>query len=108
MKSLLLLITKSPDSDAQRFSALALANACSAAYTRGRIAAEGAVQVLIDYIRSDESDMIGRQYCAMALGNLAAEPDNHMEIVKSDGEILIDRYNDGVSWARTQLLSYVH
>ena len=35
--------------------------------------------------RSDESDMIGRQYCAMALGNLAAEPENHIEIVKSDG-----------------------
>jgi hypothetical protein len=29
--------------------------------------------------------MIGRQYCAMALGNLAAEPENHLEIVKSEG-----------------------
>lgn len=37
------------------------------------------------FIRSDESDMIGRQYCAMALGNLAAEPENHLEIIKSDG-----------------------
>lgn len=32
-----------------------------------------------------DSDVVSRQYCAMALGNLAAEPDNHLEIVKSDG-----------------------
>ena len=25
---------------------------------------------------------MGRQYCAMALGNLAAEPENHEDIVK--------------------------
>lgn len=50
-----------------------------------RIAAEGGIQILIDYIKNGDSDMIGRQYCAMALGNLAAEPANHAEIVKGDG-----------------------
>ena len=85
VKSLLLLLTKSQDADAQRFSALALANTSSAAFNRLRIASEGAIQVLIDYIRDNESDIIGRQYCAMSLGNLAAEPENHMEIVKSEG-----------------------
>lgn len=51
VKSLLLLITKSPDSDAQRFAGLALANAASAPFNRTRIASEGAIQVLIEYIR---------------------------------------------------------
>ena len=32
-----------------------------------------------------DSDLIGRQYCAMALGNLAAEPENHEDIVKLEG-----------------------
>ena len=32
-----------------------------------------------------DSDFMGRQYCAMALGNLAAEPENHEDIVKLDG-----------------------
>jgi hypothetical protein len=36
-------------------------------------------------MKDADSDVIARQYCAMALGNLAAEPDNHLEIVKSDG-----------------------
>lgn len=36
-------------------------------------------------MKNRDNDIIGRQYCAMALGNLAAEPENHMEIVKSEG-----------------------
>jgi hypothetical protein len=41
------------------------------------MASEGAVQMLIDYMRDDENDIVARQYCAMALGNLAAEPVNY-------------------------------
>ena len=37
VKSLLMLLTKSTDADAQRFSALALANAASASFNRVRI-----------------------------------------------------------------------
>ena len=49
------------------------------------MASEGAIVVLTDYMKNRDNDIIGRQYCSMALGNLAAEPDNHMEIVKSEG-----------------------
>lgn len=55
------------------------------AFNRTRIASEGAIPVLIEFMRNSENDIVARQYCAMALGNLAAEPENHMEIVKSDG-----------------------
>jgi hypothetical protein len=85
VKSLLMILTKSIDLDAQRFSALAMGNMSSAAYNRIRIASEGAITVLADYMRNRDNDIIGRQYCSMAIGNLAAEPENHMEIVKSEG-----------------------
>jgi kinesin family protein 5 len=85
IKSLLILLTRSTETDAQRFSALAIANAASAPYNRVRIASEGTIPVLVDYINESENDIIGRQYCAMALGNLAAEPENHLEIVQSQG-----------------------
>jgi hypothetical protein len=49
------------------------------------MASEGAIEVLIEVIADNEVDLIARQYCAMALGNLAAEPANHIEIVKSHG-----------------------
>ena len=85
VKSLLMLLTKSVDADAQRFSALALANAASAAFNRTRIATEGTIPVLIDYIKDKNNDIIGRQYCAMCLGNIAAEPETHMEIFQAQG-----------------------
>ena len=49
------------------------------------MASEGAIPILIDYMKSTEGDIVAKQYCAMTLGNLAAEPENHMEIVKSEG-----------------------
>ena len=64
---------------------MALGNAGSAPFNRTRMASEGAVQIVIDYMRDEENDIIARQYCAMALGNMAAEPENHVEIVKSQG-----------------------
>ncbi len=89
VKSLLLLLTKSSDTDAQRFSALALGNASSAPFNRLRMAAEGSVQSLIDYMKDEENDIVARQYCAMTIGNLAAEPENHIEIVKSGGNLIL-------------------
>lgn len=56
------------------------------AFNRLRVASEGAIVVLTDYMKNRDNDIIGRQYCAMALGNLAAEPENHMEIIKSEGK----------------------
>ena len=55
------------------------------AFNRLRIAREGAIQIMVEYIQSDERDIAAKKYCAMALGNLAGEPDNHLEIVKSNG-----------------------
>jgi hypothetical protein len=49
------------------------------------MASEGAIPILIDYMKNTEGDLVAKQYCAMALGNLAAEPENHMEVVKSEG-----------------------
>jgi HEAT repeat protein len=49
------------------------------------MASEGAIPILIEYMKNNEGDVVAKQYCAMALGNLAAEPENHMEIVKSEG-----------------------
>eukprot|EP01032_Pedospumella_encystans_P029802 gene29802-33642_t len=67
VKSLIILLTKSTDADAQRFSALALGNAASAAFNRTRMASEGAIPVLIDYMKSTEGDVVAKQYCAMTL-----------------------------------------
>jgi hypothetical protein len=55
------------------------------AFNRTRMASEGAIPILIDYMKNTEGDLVAKQYCAMALGNLAAEPENHMEVVKSEG-----------------------
>jgi hypothetical protein len=49
------------------------------------MASEGTIPILIEYMKNNEGDVVAKQYCAMALGNLAAEPENHMEIVKSEG-----------------------
>lgn len=60
-----------------------------AAFNRIKIASEGTIIVLIDYMKNKDNDIIGRQYCSMALGNLAAEPDNHLEIIRSEGNLLL-------------------
>ena len=49
------------------------------------MANEGAIPALIYYMKSTEGDVVAKQYCAMTLGNLAAEPENHMDIVKTEG-----------------------
>lgn len=84
-RSLLELLRRSQDAEAQRFSALCIANCASAVFTRLKIVEDGALEPLITLIKDDDADMIVRQYCAMGLGNLAAEPDNHDELVKLDG-----------------------
>jgi hypothetical protein len=40
------------------------------------------VEPLIAYVRNPDGDIIARQYCAMCLGNVAADPDFHEAIVK--------------------------
>ena len=84
----LIRLLKSNDVEAQRFAELSLANTASAEAQRIEIARqENSVLRLAQYIadEGEEGDLICKQYCAMALGNLAAEPDNHMDIVKLGG-----------------------
>ena len=57
------------------------------AFNRVRVAAEGTIPIIIEYMLEKENDIVGRQYCAMCLGNLAAEPENHQEIVKTQGTV---------------------
>ena len=76
---------KSSDNEAQRFAALAIANIASAVFNRITMVQDDILQHLIPYITNEDSDFMGRQYCAMALGNLAAEPENHEDIVKLEG-----------------------
>ncbi len=45
----------------------------SSAENRIPIVAEGVLKTLITYVNNEDNDMIGRQYCAMAIGNLASE-----------------------------------
>ena len=85
IKSLIKLLEKSADQEAQRFAALALGNVASTAENRIPMVDEGCLRPLITYIRNEDGDVIGRQYSALALGNLASEPENHEEIVKLDG-----------------------
>jgi len=82
---LIQLLTKSSDAEAQRFSALALANIASAVFNRITMVQDDVLQNVISYITNEDSDLIGRQYCAMCLGNLAAEPENHEDLVKLEG-----------------------
>lgn len=86
VKTLIHLLTTSRDVEAQRFSALALANTSCAELHRVEIALqENSLMHLTEYIRNEEADIVGRQYCAMALGNLAADPENHSNIAMIGG-----------------------
>ena len=85
----LLVLLRSQDTEAQRFSALCIANCASAVFTRLQIVEDGVLEPIINFIQDDEADLIVRQYAAMALGNLAAEPDNHDEIIKLDGLVAL-------------------
>ena len=85
IKALLGLFVKSQDSDAQRFAALALANVASLPKNGERFCEEGLVPVLTEYISDNDNDIVARQYCAMALGNLAVDPAHHTVIIENEG-----------------------
>ena len=86
IKTLIHLLTSSRDVEAQRFSSLAIANTSCDEMHRVEIAQqENSLEVLSNYVKNDEADLAARQYCAMALGNLAADPDNHSCIAAVGG-----------------------
>lgn len=86
VKTLIHLLTSSRDIEAQRFSALALANtACTTSYRVEIATQEKTLLHLTEYIKNEENDLLMRQYCAMALGNLAADVENHYDIAEVGG-----------------------
>lgn len=82
IKTLFVLVTKSSDLEALRLSCLCFANVASCAANRARIVEDGALSPLVDFLRESDNDAIVKQYVAMTIGNLAAEPENHEESVK--------------------------
>ena len=71
------------DSDSQQFAALAIANTASTRSLCREIAKlNDVLERLVAYVANESSDPIGRQYCAMAIGNILADPDNHAPIVE--------------------------
>ena len=58
VKSLIQLLERSADQEAQRFSALAIGNIASTAENRVPIVDEGALRPLITYVRNEDGDVI--------------------------------------------------
>ena len=79
--TLVSLLLKAQDAEAQQFAAIAIANTASTRSICSDIVnLEGVAAGLVQYVGNEQSDSIGRQYSAMALGNLLAEPDTHETI----------------------------
>ena len=75
------ILSTSQDAEAQQFAAIAIANTSSSTQLCTEILKlEGVIARLIQYVGNESADSIGRQYCAMALGNLLAEPATHETI----------------------------
>ncbi|KAL3789162.1 hypothetical protein HJC23_012251 [Cyclotella cryptica] len=77
------LLTNSQDAEAQQFAAIAVANTASTtSLCNDIVKLEGVVSGLVQYVGNESADSIGRQYCAMAIGNLLAEPSTHEIILR--------------------------
>jgi len=76
------LLGISQDSESQQFAALAIANTASTNSLCKKIVNLDVLESLVAYVGNEAGDPVGRQYCAMALGNLLADPDNHESIVE--------------------------
>ena len=86
VKTLVGLLRGSVDEEAQRFAALALANVSTSNVHRVEIAREAcALHHIISCLKNEGFDGIARNYCAMAVGNLASEPENHDAIAHFGG-----------------------
>lgn len=78
VKTLANLLGTCQDSESQQFAALAIANTSSTNSLCKEIAKlDNVLEILVAYIGNEDGDPIVRQYCAMALGNLLADSDNH-------------------------------
>lgn len=82
----LVTLLQSQDEEVQRFAILALANTSVTALYRLQIANEAsALEHVVSYLSHEASDKIGKQYCAMVVGNLAANAENHQAIARFGG-----------------------
>ena len=78
------LLTTAQDAEAQQFAALAIANTASTKALCDDISRlEGVVAGLVQCVGNEQGDSIGRQYSALALGNLLAEPAARQTVVQS-------------------------
>lgn len=77
------ILLSSQDAEAQQFAAIAIANTSSTTSLAVDIVQlKGVVEGLINYTGNEAADSTGRQYCAMALGNLLADQSTHERIVE--------------------------
>jgi hypothetical protein len=84
--TLLHFLTAIQDAEAQQFAALAVANmASSTSVCQDIVMLDGALAGLIHYVGNEGGDSIGRQYCALALGNVLVEPGTHTSVVEAGG-----------------------
>lgn len=67
VRSLMTLLEKAQDAEAQRFSALALGNISSTPENRIPIVEEGVLKPVIRFMETDDADIVARQYCALTV-----------------------------------------
>lgn len=83
VETLASLLVNSQDSESQQFAALAIANTASANSLCKKITLlDGVLESLVGCVGNNANDPVGRQYCAMALGNLLVDPENHEAIIE--------------------------
>lgn len=86
VKTLTHLLKSSYDVEAQRFAALAIANtACIENEKIEFIREDECLDGILSELRNDDSDTTVRQYCAMALANLATDHETHVQISDCGG-----------------------
>nr|CCA19593.1 vacuolar protein putative [Albugo laibachii Nc14] len=84
VQALTQLLTNTNDAEALQLTCMCLANIASCAATRARIVNDSVLPLLLNHLKSSETDITSKQYLAMTLGNLAFEPTLHEEILKED------------------------
>jgi HEAT repeat protein len=93
VKTLTHLLKSSSDVEAQRFASLALANtACIENYKSDFVREDECLDGILSELRNDDADLVVRRYCAMALGNLASDPETHIEISDRGGLFAVTHF----------------
>lgn len=87
IKTLLHILNHSRDLEAQRFAVLAMANITASSHVVrvNMTQDEKVVFYLLEFMKSEENDTIAKQYCAMAIGNLAVSRETHSIVMESYG-----------------------